>query len=284
LVDAKTLQRLENQLISAAHGERSVTIATPLKVWKEGNHICELHPYYEGINLYDLVERNKYKLGGDFLGVIYNCGLQALSKLHELGVLHRDLTPDNMMITPNGNLLILDVSFCCEPGKQHIPVQNEAFSPPEQALGYAVRSSDWYSLASSIYFLANGVPPSVSEGPEDLRDKILNIDFGSFSRRDPPHWEVIESMLDKDVGKRPTSYLNLYLRPSTVVPGVGNMVGVFDNGKYGFMILFRRGITIGARSDVVRVLQEEVRSTQISDELRKDVGAFLAGRNPWVIG
>jgi hypothetical protein len=80
LVDTKALQKLENQQIAASFGNSSVTIATPLKIWEEENHICELLPYYEGINLHDLVERNKYKFCGGYLGIIYDCGFRALSK------------------------------------------------------------------------------------------------------------------------------------------------------------------------------------------------------------
>lgn len=90
-----------------------------------------------------------------------------LATLHEAGVLHRDIAPDNIMWMPDGSLKLLD--FGCarslEDGRSMTVVLKPGFAPIEQ---YQTRGqgayTDIYALCATIYYCITGkVPPASPE-------------------------------------------------------------------------------------------------------------------------
>lgn len=90
-----------------------------------------------------------------------------LASLHEAGVLHRDIAPDNIMWMPDGSLKLLD--FGCarslEDGRSMTVVLKPGFAPIEQ---YQTRGqgayTDIYALCATIYYCITGkVPPASPE-------------------------------------------------------------------------------------------------------------------------
>lgn len=92
-----------------------------------------------------------------------------LSKLHEAGVLHRDIAPDNIMLMPDNSLKLLD--FGCarslEDGRSMTVVLKPGFAPIEQ---YQTRGqspcTDIYALCATIYYCITGKIPMAA--PERL--------------------------------------------------------------------------------------------------------------------
>lgn len=79
----------------------------------------------------------------------------------ERPVLHRDLTPDNVVITSDGELVLIDfgvaASFVGE--ATGTLVGKQSYIPPEQYRGKACPASDLYALACTIAFCLNGEDP-----------------------------------------------------------------------------------------------------------------------------
>ncbi|HRQ72782.1 MAG TPA: serine/threonine-protein kinase [Phycisphaerales bacterium] len=101
----------------------------------------------------------------------------AAATLHEHGVIHRDLKPGNILITPGGSVAILDLglaSLLTEDAAQTLtsegqPVGTPAFMAPEQARGERARLStrtDVYALGAIGYLLFTG------HTPHDLGDSL----------------------------------------------------------------------------------------------------------------
>ncbi len=90
-----------------------------------------------------------------------------LAQLHRAGVIHRDIAPDNLMLMPDGSLVLLD--FGCarsmEDGRSMTVVLKHGFAPIEQ---YQTRGqgpcTDIYALCASLYCCITGqIPPAAPE-------------------------------------------------------------------------------------------------------------------------
>ena len=101
-----------------------------------------------------------------------------MGQVHQMGLIHRDLSPDNLMIQPDGQVKILDLGAAKDlnlnTGKSSMQVAKNGFSPLEQYLqsGTTGSWSDVYSLAATMYYtIAGKVPPSALDrmGDDTIR-------------------------------------------------------------------------------------------------------------------
>lgn len=100
--------------------------------------------------------------------------IQDISAMHQRGVLHRDIAPDNIMWMPDGSFKLLD--FGCaramEDGRSMSVLLKPGFAPFEQ---YQTRGqgdyTDLYALCATIYYCITGlVPPQAPERIFALHD------------------------------------------------------------------------------------------------------------------
>jgi tRNA A-37 threonylcarbamoyl transferase component Bud32 len=86
-----------------------------------------------------------------------------LKYLHEQDppVLHRDLTPDNLMLTPDGDVVLIDFGAANQfLGRATGTIVGKQFYiSPEQFRGKAVPASDIYSLGGTMFYLLTGLDP-----------------------------------------------------------------------------------------------------------------------------
>ena len=105
---------------------------------------------------------------------IFRPAIQAMEKVHQAGLIHRDLSPDNIMLTPNGQVKILDLGAAKDlnvnSGASSMQVAKSGFSPFEQ---YTQRGgsgpwTDVYAMAATIYFTLTGkLPPAAMDRIEE---------------------------------------------------------------------------------------------------------------------
>ena len=135
--------------------------------------------YIEGNTLTSIISNRKTISLSDvlFIGAQVANGLQAA---HSQGLVHRDIKPGNIMITPSGKVKVTDfgiVSIQDEESditKTGSILGTASYISPEQAQGKAVSvGSDLYSLGTVLYELITGTPPFEADTPIATATKHL---------------------------------------------------------------------------------------------------------------
>ncbi len=135
--------------------------------------------YIEGNTLTSIIGSKRSVSLSDalFIGAQVANGLQAA---HSQGLVHRDIKPGNIMITPDGKVKVTDfgiVSIQDEESditKTGSILGTASYISPEQAQGKSVSiQSDLYSLGTVLYELITGNPPFEAESPIAIATKHL---------------------------------------------------------------------------------------------------------------
>ena len=107
--------------------------------------------------------------------------MQDLCKIHRQGVIHRDISPDNIMIQGDGSVKLLDLGAAKDLNKHSdevsVPVGKNGYSPMEQYLnnGRIGPWTDVYALCATIYYACYGV--RVPQSLERLEQDTLRFDL-----------------------------------------------------------------------------------------------------------
>ena len=94
-------------------------------------------------------------------------------------VIHRDVTPDNMLIDNSGRMTLIDFGAANEYIGQATGtlVGKQSYMPPEQVRGKCTTASDIYGLGASMFFLLTGSDPEplACSSPSRLRENLPKI-------------------------------------------------------------------------------------------------------------
>jgi eukaryotic-like serine/threonine-protein kinase len=135
---------------------------------------------------------------------------RALQYMHGQGVLHRDVKPDNILLTAEQQVKLIDLGFATELNQAEEGVGGDttvgtaAYMSPEQARGISdldVRS-DIYSLGATLYQIVVGQLPFEGEGTQEQLAARILAELSSpelQSRRISPHMNYfIRKMMEQD--------------------------------------------------------------------------------------
>ncbi|KMW58671.1 serine/threonine protein kinase [Candidatus Rhodobacter oscarellae] len=124
-----------------------------------------------GRNLLDIVESDPEALSPDDIQAVLRQLLDAVAYLHDRNILHRDISPDNVLIDPNGTAVLIDFGAAHELAARadalgtELHMVKDGYSPQEFYVqnGAHSPSSDLYSLAATFYHVITGQAPPDSQ-------------------------------------------------------------------------------------------------------------------------
>ncbi len=160
----------------------------------ENNTAYYVMEYVDGVDLKKYIAARGGRLGYDETMALMMPVMHALAAVHAQGILHRDISPDNIYITSNGTVKLLDFGAARqvlgEQSNSLSVVLKQGFTPLEQ---YKKRGqhgpwSDIYALGATIYYALTGEVPEESVNRIDEDELQMPTALGAVL---PPEFEQV---------------------------------------------------------------------------------------------
>jgi len=174
--------------------------------------------YIEGRNVRQLVNGRPLSLESALAITLQTA--DALSAAHARGIIHRDIKAGNVMVTPTGQVKVLDFGLAkllddeaartsgihhTEITEVGIPYGTATYAAPEQARGDRVDSrADIFSTGVLLYEMLTGTWPFQGKTAVDVRHAVLNEEPAPLSKMRPGRVPArLQEVLDKALAKDP---------------------------------------------------------------------------------
>lgn len=172
----------------------------------------------DGVSLTEILDQ-EHILDTDFLlSVLYQTA-DALSAVHGAGIVHRDIKPGNIMVTPTGEVKLTDFGISKAPGQANLTqagmvMGTAQYLPPEQAMGQpATPAGDLYALGVIAYEALAGKRPFTGDKPVDIAFAHVNNPVPPLPDAVAPSLrELVMQLLEKEPQKRLSSAARLMQR------------------------------------------------------------------------
>ena len=128
--------------------------------------------YLEGVTLKQYLRENKRIDAEDLVELLVPL-IEALDEIHSQGLIHRDISPDNIMVLPDVRIKLMDFGAArdyTEFGEKSLSiVLKPGYAPPEQYQTHGVQGpwTDIYALCATMYKCITG------ENPPDAIDRLV---------------------------------------------------------------------------------------------------------------
>ncbi len=171
--EAKSLSRLVHPNIVGVH-----------QVFEDNDTAYMAIDFVDGRDLLEIIEKERDTLPPPRIISMVKKLLGAVAFIHDNGMLHRDISPDNILMTQTGNPILIDFGAARQQATKiggkalsALRVVKDGYSPHEFYVTGSVQnaSSDLYALAATFYHVITGHPPpdsqtrlvAIAEGGED---------------------------------------------------------------------------------------------------------------------
>lgn len=177
--EARQLAKLVHPNIVAVH-----------QVFEENNTAYMALDQVQGEDFVTIAEDTPARITNEFLSSALRQCLDAVGFIHQNRVLHRDISPDNIMINDDDEVTMIDFGASKEHSEHAVTAifsVKDGFSPYEfyTPKGKHDFSSDIYALGATFYYLITGDPPPDSvarlkaliAGQKDPYDRLVEGDW-----------------------------------------------------------------------------------------------------------
>ncbi|NOD47445.1 MULTISPECIES: serine/threonine-protein kinase [unclassified Ruegeria] len=235
-----------------------------------------------GCDLLDYVENPENDAGPDFIVQVTEKMLSAVSFIHQSGMLHRDISPDNILIDENDDPVLIDFGAAREQAANKsaalltLRVIKDGYSPHEFYVRGAEQgpSSDLYVLAATLYHAISGERPVDGQSRLNAFNNGQDDPYTPLAGRFEGYPEGFLEAIDKAMEVHTTDRLQTALDWLRMFRGPGVM---FDTFAY-------RPVSVIVGMDRKDKEEEKARIKAESENAEAVVTALLAGNPDIVVG
>lgn len=151
----------------------------------------------------------------------------AVAYAHQRNMIHRDLKPSNVIITPEGEPILMDFGIAKIVGSDHVntatgaTMGTAAYMSPEQVKGDEIdRRADIYSLGVILYEMLSGQPPYEGRSALTVMMKHINEPIPDIRILNMEVPDMIVGILEKALAKEPTDRFNTAAEMATALRAI----------------------------------------------------------------
>lgn len=205
---ATALERFQREARAAAKLEHS-NIVQVLNVGNEGGYNFIVMQFVEGESLGRLVSQRKALPWREALNFVREAA-RGLASAHAAGVIHRDIKPDNILVSKDGVAKVadfglartLDSAVSLSTTGQIMGTPD--YMSPEQAQAQKIDGrGDIYSLGATFYFLLCGKKPFHADTPLAIIMKHVSEPPRPLREVNPDVPAAVENVISKMMAKKP---------------------------------------------------------------------------------
>ena len=135
-------------------------------LFRENNTAYYAMEYLEGMDLRDKMAETGFQIPWEEIKPVFAQIVSALHTVHQSGIIHCDISPDNILIQEGGIVKVIDFGAAKSDvgGNSSMLILKQGFAPPEQYVQHG-RLGPWtdvYALAVTIYYCMTGKMPQKS--------------------------------------------------------------------------------------------------------------------------
>ncbi|MEA2161950.1 MAG: eukaryotic-like serine/threonine-protein kinase [Thermoanaerobaculia bacterium] len=211
VADAEATSRLKREARTAAQLYHP-SIATIHSIEQDGDHIFIVEEFVEGESLTKVIKRGG--LPEPEICRIVRAVADALAEAHAKGIVHRDIKPDNIIVSGN-RVKVLDFGIAKQVGvtgaapetfvtQQGMILGTIHYMSPEQALGRNLDGrTDVFSLGVVLYEMATGRKPFEGETITETMTQIIRDEPADAAILNPGMSAGLKSIIERSMRKNP---------------------------------------------------------------------------------
>ena len=176
----KGKERFLKEARTMAKFSKDEGIVKALDFFEINNTAYIVMEYLEGITLKQYLRENQRIAPEDLIELLVPL-IESLDEIHSQGMIHRDISPDNIMVLPDGRIKLMDFGAArdyTEFGEKSLSiVLKPGYAPPEQYQTHGIQGpwTDIYALCATMYKCITG------ENPPDAIERVMDDSLKKIS-------------------------------------------------------------------------------------------------------
>ena len=186
--------------------------------FQENNTAYIIMEFVQGVTLKDYIQSRGGRISTEESLSLLRPVMAALSQVHAAGLVHRDISPDNIMLTPDGSAKLLDFGAVRDVGNADVnklmtksteAILKHGFAPMEQYQTHGTLGpwTDVYAMCATVYYCLTGRIPA------DAPARVLGegeVSFSGIPGLSPQQAALLEQGMETAPKNRVSSIQALY--------------------------------------------------------------------------